>query len=115
MERAEGDYAVPDRGDHLRVVCIDDIEASLMAFSVDGQKVTVVGAARSGVAAALLLAGRGARVTLTDARPALDRADTEAQLRQAGITLELGEHRPDAFTGADLLVLSPGVSPLQPQ
>src|SRR4051812_47541185 len=84
-------------------------------FSVDGQKVTVVGAARSGVAAALLLAGRGARVTLTDARPALDRADTEAQLRQAGITLELGEHRPDTFTGADLLVLSPGVSPLQPQ
>ncbi len=37
-------------------------------FSVRGQKVLVVGAARSGVAAALLLARRGASVTLTDAR-----------------------------------------------
>ena len=60
-------------------------------FSVDGMKVTVVGAARSGVAAALLLTGRGARVTLTDARPTLDRADDETQLRKAGVRLELGE------------------------
>ena len=35
-------------------------------FSVSGQRVLVVGAARSGVAAAFLLAKRGARVTLTD-------------------------------------------------
>jgi len=39
-----------------------------MAYSVDGKQVTVVGAARSGVAAALLLVERGARVTLTDVR-----------------------------------------------
>ena len=39
-----------------------------MRFSVRGQNVTVVGAARSGVAAALLLAQRGARVTLTRRR-----------------------------------------------
>ncbi len=45
-----------------------------MSFSVHGQNVTVVGAARSGIAAALLLAERGARVTLTDAGPELDRA-----------------------------------------
>jgi UDP-N-acetylmuramoylalanine-D-glutamate ligase len=37
-------------------------------FSVSGQKVLVVGAARSGVAAAHLLAKRGAMVTLTDAK-----------------------------------------------
>jgi UDP-N-acetylmuramoylalanine--D-glutamate ligase len=54
-------------------------------------------------------------VTLTDARPALDRADDETQLRNAGVRLELGEHRPETFNGADLLVLSPGVSLLQPQ
>ena len=76
---------------------------------------TVVGAARSGVAAALLLAGRGARVTLTDAHPTLTRAEDEAPLRRAGVALELGEHRPDTFNSADLLVLSPGVSLLQPQ
>src|SRR3954468_13969141 len=99
MERAEGDYAVPDRGDHLRVVCIDDIEASLMAFSVDGKKVTVVGAARSGVAAALLLVERGARVTLTDVRTVLppvastsipSEETLDARIRRAGVILELG-------------------------
>ena len=37
-----------------------------------GQNVTVVGAARSGVAAALLLAQRGARVTLSDAGSEID-------------------------------------------
>ena len=45
-----------------------------MTFSVRGQHVTVVGAARSGIAAALLLAGRGARVTLTDTAQELDAA-----------------------------------------
>ena len=76
------------------------------AFSVQGQRVLVVGAARSGVAAALLLARRGARVTLTDRKPAIPESDT---LTSAGVALELGTHRADAFTGADLIVLSPGV------
>ena len=38
-------------------------------FSVSGWPVLVVGAARSGVAAAHLLARRGADVTLTDRKP----------------------------------------------
>ena len=76
------------------------------AFSVQGQRVLVVGAARSGVAAALLLARRGARVTLTDRKPAIPESDT---LTSAGVALELGTHRADSFTGADLIVLSPGV------
>ena len=40
-----------------------------------GQRVTVVGAARSGIAAAELLAGRGARVTLTDVRAEVPEAN----------------------------------------
>jgi len=84
-------------------------------FSVEGQKVTVVGGARSGIAASLLLAERGATVILTDLRPALDRQEDEQRLRRAGVALELGEHRDSAFAGADLIVLSPGVSLRQPQ
>jgi UDP-N-acetylmuramoylalanine--D-glutamate ligase len=75
-------------------------------FSVNGQHVVVVGAARSGVAAAELLVSRGARVTLTDTRPALDEAP---RLRAAGVTLNLGGHADDLFAHADLVVLSPGV------
>jgi UDP-N-acetylmuramoylalanine--D-glutamate ligase len=80
-------------------------------FSVAGKKVVVVGAARSGVAAAVLLSRRGATVTLTDLRPSID---AEAELRAAGVSLELGGHAPATLNGADLIVLSPGVPPTQP-
>ena len=81
------------------------------SFSVSGKRVVVVGAARSGVAAAELLVRRGATVTLTDIRPAIDE---DAQLRSAGVSLELGAHRPETLLRAELIVLSPGVPPTQP-
>ncbi len=86
----------------------------MTSFSVEGKTVTVVGAARSGIAAALLLADRGARVTLTDTRPAIDDEAADTQLRRSLVTLELGEHRSETFNRADLIVLSPGVPLDQP-
>jgi UDP-N-acetylmuramoylalanine--D-glutamate ligase len=80
-------------------------------FSVMGKKVTVAGAARSGLAAAELLARRGARVTLSDLRPEVKEAQPLASL---GVELELGRHEEQTFTAADLVVLSPGVPPEQP-
>lgn len=77
-------------------------------FSVDGARVVVLGAARSGVAAATLLARRGARVVLSDIRHSVADAD---QIRETGVTLELGGHREDTLADAELVVLSPGVSP----
>jgi UDP-N-acetylmuramoylalanine--D-glutamate ligase len=77
-----------------------------MAFSVEGKRVTVAGAARSGKAAAELLARRGAQVTLSDASEPIDGTDT---LRRMGIALELGGHLTETFVDADLIVLSPGV------
>ena len=81
-----------------------------MGLEVRGKRVTVVGAARSGLAAAKLLASRGARVTLSESRT--DVADV-GPLRDAGVTLELGGHKTETFTSADLVVLSPGVPPDQ--
>jgi UDP-N-acetylmuramoylalanine--D-glutamate ligase len=81
------------------------------AFSVAGRRVVVVGAARSGVAAAELLARRGARVTLTDTRSSFEEAP---RLRAGGIELELGGHRTDTLASADLIVVSPGVPLEQP-
>ena len=75
-------------------------------FSVSGQKVLVVGAARSGVAAAQLLARRGATVTLTDRKPQIPES---AALGAAGVTLELGGHVMATFESVHLVVLSPGV------
>jgi UDP-N-acetylmuramoylalanine--D-glutamate ligase len=75
-------------------------------FSVRDRKVTVAGAARSGVAAAELLVRRGATVILSDTR---EHIDEERRLREAGVRLELGGHRLDTFVNADVVVLSPGV------
>ena len=72
---------------------------------------TVAGAARSGIAAAELLARRGAQVTLSEQRAEVAEAES---LRRLGVRLELGGHQTDTFTGADLVVLSPGVPPEQP-
>jgi UDP-N-acetylmuramoylalanine--D-glutamate ligase len=74
-------------------------------FTVEGAHVVVVGAARSGLAAAELLARKGAIVTLTDQRDAVAGED---RLRAAGVALELGAPAPD-LDRADLVVLSPGV------
>jgi UDP-N-acetylmuramoylalanine--D-glutamate ligase len=81
-----------------------------LGFEVHDKRVTVAGAARSGLAAAELLARRGARVTLSDTRADLPDA---AYLRGLGVALELGGHTRDTFTSADLVVLSPGVPPEQ--
>ena len=67
-------------------------------FSVSGQRVLVVGAARSGVAAAQLLAKRGATVTLTDRKPQIAE---QAKLAAAGVALELGDHNSESFETAD--------------
>ena len=75
-------------------------------FSVRDKRVTVVGAARSGVAAAELLVRRGASVTLSDLHSHLDEED---RLRAAGVNLELGGHTSSTFLDADLIVTSPGV------
>jgi UDP-N-acetylmuramoylalanine--D-glutamate ligase len=80
-------------------------------FSVAGRRVVVVGAARSGVAAAALLARRGARVTLSEAR---DGCDAAGELEALGVSVELGGHREATFAGAELVVLSPGVPAGQP-
>ena len=82
-----------------------------MTFDVTRKRVTVAGAARSGLAAAELLARRGAEVTLSEARAEVPE---RAALQRLGVRLELGGHVPDTFSRADLVVLSPGVPPDQP-
>lgn len=77
-----------------------------MSFDVTGKDVIVVGAGRSGRAAAELLTAHGARVTLADTRTYLEEAN---HLHALGVSLDLGPHRADRFAAADLLVVSPGV------
>ena len=80
-------------------------------FTVEGRRVVVVGAARSGIAAAELLVQRGARVTLSEMRSGFDGME---RLEALGVKLELGGHAPETLADADLVVTSPGVALEQP-
>lgn len=73
---------------------------------IQTKRVTVVGAARSGLAAAALLARAGAEVFVTDSTE----IDEEAQssLHEMGVPYERAGHS-DRSLDADLLVVSPGV------
>jgi UDP-N-acetylmuramoylalanine--D-glutamate ligase len=78
-------------------------------MELSNKRVLVVGLGKSGVASALFLQSRGARVTVSDAK-------TEDQLRAEipvlldhGIAVETGGHGDRTFRGQDLIVVSPGV------
>jgi len=74
-----------------------------------GKRVTVVGLARSGIAACKVLAERGARVLATDRSPRERLRGELATLEAHGVRIEAGVHRPESFLEADLIVVSPGV------
>ena len=82
------------------------VSAEALRAAVPGARVTVVGGARSGLAAARLLARRGADVFLTDAGP--DVGGVAEALERGGVASEFGGHSARALD-ADWLVVSPGV------
>ncbi len=78
-------------------------------FSLNGQKVTILGWARSGRASARLAASLGARVFVSDNRPA-SAFDAESLAELKNYDHELGAHT-DRARDAALIVLSPGIPP----
>jgi UDP-N-acetylmuramoylalanine--D-glutamate ligase len=74
-----------------------------------GKKVTVVGMARSGIAAARALHALGARVTVTDKKPLEQLEAAIKTLGSGAIAVQAGGHPDRIFIEADLVVLSPGV------
>ena len=76
-----------------------------------GETVVVIGAGRSGLAAARLLNREGARVRLLDsnAQAFSGREDLASELGQLGIVVELGPHSAAQFENAAFVVPSPGM------
>ena len=73
------------------------------------KNIAVVGLGRTGIALARFLKKRGAAVVATDMAAERDLGPQVQELRQMGITLELGRQNPEVFQQTDLIVLSPGV------
>jgi len=78
-------------------------------LNLKNKKVLVVGLARSGLAVARFLKDRRAKVTATDLKKEDELGSCAEEALSMGISLELGAHRVESFTGADLIVVSPGV------
>ena len=80
-----------------------------MTMDVRGKTAIVIGLGRSGVAAAHLLIGRGAKVFANDAAPIEKWSKEALALEAAGAELVPGGHHHADFANADLVVISPGV------
>ncbi len=78
-------------------------------MELKNKRVLVVGLGKSGMAAALFLRDKGARVTVSDSRSAVALADQIPALLDAGIMVETGGHGLLTFRRQDLIVVSPGV------
>lgn len=74
-----------------------------------GTNVTVVGLARSGVAAARLLHEAGARVTVADRKDPTELAAVLQQVDASKVAVTIGSGYEKALDSADLVVISPGV------
>ena len=78
-------------------------------MELNGKHVLVVGLGKSGVASALFLKKRGARVTVSDTKSGDELRNEIPVLLDHGITVETGGHGDRTFRGQDLIVVSPGV------
>src|SRR5215470_13118740 len=78
-------------------------------MDLTGKRVLVVGLGRSGVASALFLKSRGARVTVSDAKSEEQLREEIPSLLDRGIAVETGGHGERTFQNQDLIVVSPGV------
>jgi UDP-N-acetylmuramoylalanine--D-glutamate ligase len=78
-------------------------------MELKGKKVLVVGAGRSGVAAARFLSARGAVVALSDQKPLEEWAEDARALKSEGVGLVPGEPPMWLMDQIELVVLSPGV------
>jgi len=84
-------------------------------MEVKGKRILVVGLGKSGVASALFLESRGARVTVSDAKSEEQLRHEIPSLLDRGIVVETGKHGERTFRDQDMIVVSPGVPTDVPQ
>ena len=74
-----------------------------------GARVTVMGLARSGVAASRLLQAAGARVTVADRKESTELTEVLAAIDRDHVDVTVGNQYESSLDEADLVVISPGV------
>lgn len=85
-----------------------------MTIRNEKMKYSIAGAARSGLAAALLAKKIGCDAFLTELKPEKDFPETIEKLKKAGVEYEFGANTEKTYEGCDALVVSPGIPPTAP-
>lgn len=93
----------------MELLVMEDARLNARDPDLAGLRVLVVGAGRSGLAAARLAAARRARVTLCDREPFERIAEAAQEARSFGAEVHAGGHPPGLADDADLVIVSPGV------
>jgi len=83
-------------------------------MNLNDKKVAVIGIGKTGQATSRFLAGRGARIVLTDEKPITAWGETFSELKKLQADLTITPYGPEVLAGADLVVPSPGVYPSNP-
>ena len=78
-------------------------------MQLEHAKALVVGMGRSGFETASFLRQRGARVTISEMAGQDEMGDAAGKFHELGVRTEFGGHVMETFTGADFIVVSPGV------
>ncbi|MFH1486430.1 MAG: UDP-N-acetylmuramoyl-L-alanine--D-glutamate ligase [Chloroflexota bacterium] len=78
-------------------------------MELKGKRATVIGLGREGVALVRYLTAQGARVTVSDAKPAAKLEGSLRQIEGLPVRLSLGGNRVEDAVDADVIFISPGV------
>ena len=79
-------------------------------MNLKDKKILVVGLGTTGLAVTRFLTKVGAAVTVTDTADSKSLGSRLKTINELGVRAEIGQHRIASFEGADLIVMSPGVS-----
>ncbi|MBM3324152.1 MAG: UDP-N-acetylmuramoyl-L-alanine--D-glutamate ligase [Calditrichaeota bacterium] len=86
----------------------------MIKLSFSGQRIVIVGMARSGIGAAKLIKRLGGKVLVSDQKTKDELMEAVSHLEAQGIETETGHHRRAETEKWDLAVVSPGVSANHP-
>lgn len=79
-------------------------------MEVKGKNCVVLGAGKSGIAAAeFLVAGKAGKVVLSDIKQKAKLDEAALALEEKGVVLECGGHSNETILQADMIVISPGI------
>ena len=80
-------------------------------IDIKNKKVTIVGGGLSGIAASILLNSKGAYVFLTEIGDTPEKQKELQKFEEENIPYELGKHTLERILDADMIIISPGISP----